>query len=387
LADRLIAAFRADHASPLPALSEADDVAFDMLPEPSAHVSWLARLGDSADVRPPAIFRDRARFFEPDGYSEEGEGFGSPEEDLPTLCHALYIAPLGTGLVRSLPAVWRAIRERLLAPTYFHTIYTEHDLYDSSPEQDVRAVNAVLATFGREIPKGLWRGKRVEPDLSAGAQMWPPSGDERMLAHLHWGTLTLFARTQALLDDDPRLAAGDTESVDDLKREMRFVMGDPGDGYIACAERLAGREGYASDPLISAPEAVRDTASLLGVDAHAARLYLLLAALPKPTDRVVRMVTGMSKNAHDASSAQLLAAGLVVDAKRAGAGRNLFVPGAWVAGMEEWKRSRSEGGPWGVVPLPPDQLYAGVLERLRGGDRPRFDEPPKRANKKKANKT
>ncbi|MFE3284686.1 hypothetical protein ACFXJJ_16395, partial [Streptomyces sp. NPDC059233] len=57
--------------------------------------------------------------------------------------------------------------------------------------------------------------------------------------------------------------------------------------------------------------------------------YLQLATLAAPTDRNVRRWNGWSAKRHAEVRAELLATGAVLEAKRARAGRSLFLPGEW----------------------------------------------------------
>ncbi|MEV7582401.1 hypothetical protein [Streptomyces erythrochromogenes] len=86
---------------------------------------------------------------------------------------------------------------------------------------------------------------------------------------------------------------------------------------------------YEADPRQSCPELVARVAGGLGTGADAAALYLQLAALAAPTDRNVRRWNGWSAKQHAAARAELLATGAVVEAKRARAGRTVFLPGEW----------------------------------------------------------
>ncbi|MGW2815953.1 hypothetical protein [Streptomyces sp. NPDC001415] len=86
---------------------------------------------------------------------------------------------------------------------------------------------------------------------------------------------------------------------------------------------------YEADPRQSCPDLVARVARKLGVGADAAALYLQLATLAAPTDRNVRRWTGWSAKRHAEVRNELLGAGVVVEAKRARAGRTLFLPGEW----------------------------------------------------------
>ncbi|MFB7180226.1 hypothetical protein ACFCYI_21315 [Streptomyces sp. NPDC056257] len=86
---------------------------------------------------------------------------------------------------------------------------------------------------------------------------------------------------------------------------------------------------YEADPRQSCPELVARVGAELGVGADAAALYLQLATLAAPTDRNVRRWNGWSTKQHTQARAELLVTGAVVEAKRARAGRTLFLPGEW----------------------------------------------------------
>ncbi|PWK64049.1 hypothetical protein BCL76_117126 [Streptomyces sp. CG 926] len=87
--------------------------------------------------------------------------------------------------------------------------------------------------------------------------------------------------------------------------------------------------GYEADPRQSCPELVTRVAAELRVGADAAALYLQVAALASPTDRNVRRWNGWTAKRHKEVRAELLATGAVMEAKRARAGRTVFLPGEW----------------------------------------------------------
>ncbi|ARE78396.1 hypothetical protein B6R96_34360 [Streptomyces sp. Sge12] len=86
---------------------------------------------------------------------------------------------------------------------------------------------------------------------------------------------------------------------------------------------------YEADPRRSCPELVAHVAAELGTHADAAALYLQVATLAAPTDRNVRRWNGWSAKRHTEVREELLATGTVVEAKRARAGRTVFLPGEW----------------------------------------------------------
>ncbi|MGK5544809.1 hypothetical protein ACSNOH_08760 [Streptomyces sp. URMC 127] len=158
-------------------------------------------------------------------------------------------------------------------------------------------------------------------------------------------------------------------------------------GRITAGDLPPGR--YESDPRACAPGLVAEVADGLGLSGDAAALYLQLLALAVPSDRNVRRWNGWAPARHRAVVAELAGRGLVVEDKRARAGRSVFLPGPWAHAakplppMECWKAPLlgaviSGGGGSAraqVTALPPlpgtlPELFAAAWGRVRGGDRP-----------------
>ncbi len=87
--------------------------------------------------------------------------------------------------------------------------------------------------------------------------------------------------------------------------------------------------GWEQHPARSVPHLVERCARHHGLGEDAAALYLMLLALPDPTDRRVKEWTGWKPARFKAATAELAATPLVVRASRDRAGRALFVPGPW----------------------------------------------------------
>ncbi|MFJ5831845.1 DNA-binding protein [Streptomyces sp. NPDC093089] len=202
----------------------------------------------------------------------------------------------------------------------------------------------------------------------------------------------------ALLDStgsDPYLAAlrgpdqvpGAVESALRRAHDPAFarLLADPG------APAAGGTEPdgtwWPQDPSRSVPALVEEVAAAHGLGADAATLYLMLLALPDPTDRNTARWTGWKPARLKAARAELAAGELVVSAVRARAGRSLFLPGAWaeqsapVPPVEQWKLSLY--GPvagtrpvlGALVPTEPvAELFARAWRRILDGDVPRFEE-------------
>ncbi|MGW2515054.1 hypothetical protein ACWC0A_37935 [Streptomyces scopuliridis] len=143
-----------------------------------------------------------------------------------------------------------------------------------------------------------------------------------------------------------------------------------------------GPPGPPQDPRLGAPELVGEVAERFGLSEDAAVLYLMLLALPDPTDRHQAGWTGWKPARLKKARAELAATDLVVEAKRARAGRSLFLPGGWLEQQtprlpaESWKTALL---PWDlplyVVPdRPVPELYEAAWRRVVEGDAPGFEE-------------
>lgn len=147
--------------------------------------------------------------------------------------------------------------------------------------------------------------------------------------------------------------------------------------------------GWARDPLAVAPDIVSAAATGLDVPPDSARYWLQLAALPNPTDRVVQEANGWTKAVRTKAAAPLQDKGLVVEAKRARAGRTLFLPGGWQEAsapnppMEVWKApffGLAEAAK--VTPIlgavtylgSMPALFADAWQRYADGDTPGYEE-------------
>ncbi|WP_416970692.1 hypothetical protein [Streptomyces sp. 4F14] len=139
--------------------------------------------------------------------------------------------------------------------------------------------------------------------------------------------------------------------------------------------------GFAQDPSVSVPALVGEVAEVCGLSEDAAVLYLQLLALPDPTDRDCARWTGWKPARLKKARTELAASDLVVTAKRARAGRTLFLPCGWsdlkapALPLETWKEAlyplRDHGRVVPSVPVP--ELFARAWQRVRDGDGPAFE--------------
>ncbi|MET8980104.1 DNA-binding protein [Streptomyces sp. NPDC004539] len=164
------------------------------------------------------------------------------------------------------------------------------------------------------------------------------------------------------------------------------LLKDPGDPPAGARDKNG--TWYPQDPTRSVPDLVRAVAQEYGIGEDPAALYLMLLAMPDPTDRTTARWTGWRPARLEAARAALAATDLVVSGARPRAGRSLFLPGAWEPlptprlPLERWKLAlhpeQTEGG---GVPLntlvpaePAPDLYRRAWGRIREGDVPRFEE-------------
>jgi hypothetical protein len=282
------------------------------------------------------------------------------------LAHQL---PAGHPIRASLPAALAAVRERLAAPGLMIDLGRYVGLPDfrktAGPATETtktfeRYGAVVMATHDMQPAPAL----RVDLLDSAGSDPFLP----------------------ALRGEDQRPFPAELPLR--LVRDARFeaLLADPGDP--AAGSRDADGTWAPQDPTRSVPDLVAEVAADLGVGEDAAAVYLMILAMPDPTDRNTARWTGWKPARLKAARAELAATDAVVEAVRARASRKLFLPGGWAeiraphAPMEAWKLPfyadllHERQAVTGVlVPLEPAaDLYRRAWQRIQDGDRPRFEE-------------
>ena len=186
--------------------------------------------------------------------------------------------------------------------------------------------------------------------------------------------------------DDSRFAKAKTSP---RLQSIRVLLEGHLDSLIADLKTKYTITGSQWDPEISVPELVQQVMQHHALSTNAARYFLQLLALAHPTDANIRAWNGWKKKDIDTASAELLDKGLIVEAKRSGAGRSRFLPGGWLPGstnnkpMEVWKaphyllwqadkvQPAIEGCP---VLMPARRLFEEVWERYTSGDVPGYEE-------------
>lgn len=221
------------------------------------------------------------------------------------LAHRL---PAGDSVRAALPPVLTAVRQRLAAPE----LLLEIGHYTSLPDfrkaagtptetgEGYERYGAVVMATHDDQPKPALRPALLD---STGSDPYLPvlrGDDQRPSA----------AEAALRTTHDPRFAA---------------LLADP--GAPAAGAVAADGTWWPQDPSRSVPEVVEEASTRYGLGADAATLYLMLLAMPDPTDRNTARWTGWKPARLKAARAELAATDLVVTAGRSRAGRSLFLPG------------------------------------------------------------
>jgi hypothetical protein len=329
----------------------------------------------------PALVRDHDCWIETADYHPAVASGRGGEAALAGLTRDLAVAipwafasrPVGDPLRARLPELLALIRDRLRHP----------GLLMEAANCGVEEPGEVARRLFGPVP---YRGR-------GGAALHGQTADDGLTVAVatRW-SLALFFRP-AMLGDDARSRRLRAQLVGSWERgAVTAVDLLRGRGYAAMATRVRDTPvpegGYEANPALSAPVVVAAAAGALGLDEDAAALYLQLLALPEPTDRNLRGWNAWTPARHRCAAGRLLAAGLVVQARRPRARRRLFLPGEWVEAaapnlpLEVWKlplhrivQDPAGGRPRGPLPrflplVPPHELFTTAWDRVRGGDRP-----------------
>ncbi|MCD0451531.1 DNA-binding protein [Actinocorallia sp. API 0066] len=318
----------------------------------------------------PRLTRDLEWKVERDNFVPVGDGDGFTAQVFTTsvamtawLAHRL---PAGDPLRARLPEALRTVRERLAHPglmlrfdRYFDV--TAFRKAAGAPTEEgegwVRYGAIVLATYD------------TMPYPAIKAALLDAAGEDPYLPALRSSAGTPFPVEIALRAvKDPRFDA---------------LLADPGDPVAG--ERGPDGTWWPQDPTRSVPELVTAVVERHGLGADAAAVYLMLLAMPDPTDRNTARWTGWKPARLKAARAELAESGLVLEARRTRAGRSLFLPGAWAEArmpripMEQWKHALYDLSSDGSSPLtltvpsePVADVYRRAWKRITEGDEPRF---------------
>lgn len=322
----------------------------------------------------PELSRDVPRAVQGDGVDPVEKGaVGFDTETLQgattLLAWLAHRLPAGDPIRAALPTALAAVRDRLAYPE----LILNFSRYVDLPEFRKLAGAPTEATTTYERYGAIILATQDDrPRPAVRVSLLDAAGTDPYLPVLRADAATPFPFEAAIaLVRDPRFAE---------------LLADPGDPIAG--ERDKDGTWSPQDPSRSVPDLVAEVAKEHSLSADAAALYLMLLAMPDPTDRDVARWTAWKPARLTAARAELAATDLVVEGARPRAGRALFLPGGWTAlkaphlPLEQWKlpffsQLTNYGAPLlGVlVPLePPAQLYRRAWYRVSEGDAPRFEE-------------
>ncbi|WP_367128571.1 hypothetical protein [Saccharothrix sp. HUAS TT1] len=290
---------------------------------------------------------------------------------------------------------------------------------DGFDRSKLTAVPQVLAWLAQRLPVGsplrarlpealaLARQRVAHPGFAVNLGGWVPAerirallgvdlpAENSVLRHRGWIELVgaraeycgLVIRPGLVGPEDRPLLVALTEVTEtwDVLRALDRLADDG----LAAACAAVAPEGtdpaaYHQDPTVSAPELVAEVAGRFGLDEDAAVLYLQLLALPDPTDANVARWTGWKPARLRKARTALAGTDLVLTAKRARAGRSLFLPGGWLAlaaphlPLESWKAplfgAERVGGDLIAAREPVGDLFRRAWRRVLDGDAPAYEE-------------
>lgn len=399
---RLNALPRADRQALLQALLPADPAElWSTGPDVRAAAAvWQARLGslvrvpeeldlDLSGTTPGAVdailnpgsrtWLGRGSLIE-DGTGRAGlrrvSAYGSLSSALTALRTLAYTLPYGHPLRAHLPVGLAALRRTLADPDLVLELGLDWTEAGGSIGSVVRAAHQ-LPESGGAGPDGLVR---------VGAAL--------LLAAGHGSQEKLLIRP-AFLEGPEDPAFGLVEGIVAQYRvgellALRTLLGKETDALVSAGAPDGTPHHPAQDPTRAVPDLVAEAAGALGLSADAAGIYLMLLALPDPTDRNCVRWSEWKPARIKKARAELAATDLVVEAKRSRAGRTLFLPCGWLERgtpglpLETWKEQLYPvAGSARTLPgIPVPELFAAAWARVRGGDAPAFEELDTRAPRK-----
>ncbi|MDH6580375.1 hypothetical protein [Kitasatospora sp. MAP5-34] len=280
-----------------------------------------------------------------------------------------YHLPYGDDLRPLLPVALAALRKRIADPGLLLSLERHSTVNDKSLPDVLRA------HYG--LPEA--DGAGGDGLLVVGEALAIAPGRYGELVYLRPAALT-GAPGLPLLDLLDGLVSGHSARED--LTAVRELLGDELTRLVADGSSPDEPAGWAQDPQRSVPALVGEAAKAYGIDEDAAALYLQLLALPDPTDRNTARWTGWKPTRLKRARAALAATDLVLEAKRARAGRSLFLPGGWQEArtpglpVELWKAGlyRLPADQLILPPLPVPELFARAWQRIADAELPGYEE-------------
>ncbi|AOS64593.1 hypothetical protein [Actinoalloteichus hymeniacidonis] len=299
---------------------------------------------------------------------------GAASEELATAIHATppvlrwlaYVLPVGDPLRPLLTVALAAVRARAANPDFKFT-WWDWQAYDNlsallgeAIDADVERARASRTAFRPREWLAVASDADDAVELTVYPNLVPPQDRELYTALVHRPSGPGIADGLPL--DSERLTAA----------------------CAATAPQDTDPAAYFQDPQVSVPSLVAEISDRFDLTEDASALYLQLLALPDPTDANVARWNAWKPARLRKAKAALAETDLVVTAKRARAGRSLFLPGGWLdltsphLPLELWKPpmfgfdTRPTGAvvPEGTVA----ELFAQAWQRILDGDTPTYHE-------------
>ncbi len=196
------------------------------------------------------------------------------------------------------------------------------------------------------------------------------------------------------------MSGGEEYGVDRSSLNVICVIKSPGFQKLTrvIAPGKKSPSSWPQDPKHCSSEVPQQIQDKYKLGEDAATLYCQVLALPDPTTNNLKRWNGWTSATLKKATAELVDAKLVMEAKRARAGRGIFLPGEWLElktpwlPIESWKLPHlmelelnpgdplPVGGP--MVLRPFEDLYAAAWQRVLDGDEPRYEQVARRRKKK-----
>lgn len=310
------------------------------------------------------------------GFAADGDVF-TPEHLVAAVfyaCRLFEVAPVGEFLRSQMPAIVKLVQDRMQSVNLVVPLGTHL--------MTIEASRHWLHLIG---------GNPIELAQQLGYLEGRDNG--ALLALQNAYSLQLSCRPAEIPDFE---ADSLIKAVLALSAEMRTtvclqLIRSPGFG--ALIDRIQNTPvvvgGWEANPLASVPELVGRVQHKLQLSESAATLFLQTLTLAEPGIKQVQQWNGWSAPVYRKAAAELVEHGLVLEAKRARAGRSHFLPGGWEdlkapnLPLESWKfplygLERSAGSlrvPLGIVlPLQPlHQLFEAAWARVEAGQGPAYE--------------
>ncbi|WP_297006593.1 hypothetical protein, partial [uncultured Corynebacterium sp.] len=342
---------------------DALDVASTDAPDPVIDGDAVTRMRKNTGLSTPAVRMLLGGFRDPrylDATDRTNYGLTAKQADLA----GEQVFSLGQGTVEAVVAGAREVPE----PTV--------RLTDGEWEQAAARSVGNYCTAAQALTGLLYRGETTDPAGATAALLALVAGmslsDERRPAVADLLRTVNTAAAEYMAEPRHRTRLGEMDlgtSVEDkgfrgnvTPEDQAVRVGVEGllDDLITDLDTVhPDLPGCPLDPRNCVPDLVSEVAATLHLSESAAAYYLQLLALADPTDAHIRAWNSWKKKDIDFAAGELVTAGLVVEAKRTGAGRTRFLPGGWLQGRTGITASR----PMDVWTAPMYLMWADVKAR------------------------